>query len=173
MYIETVQVENFKSIADTGVFTLAPVTCLVGKNESGKTAILEALYKLNPVYHAEANYNDVIEYPRRNWSEYSLERRGLSPDNVLTTTWRLKEADRAALESLFGLPNVVGEQVIVKKGYSNQQQWRIDLDEQRVVEHLLADSGLHEEELEGLSGLESVSALFAALNEVESPSERH
>jgi len=25
------------------------MTCLVGKNESGKSAILQALYKLNPV----------------------------------------------------------------------------------------------------------------------------
>ncbi|MCW4038855.1 MAG: ATP-binding protein [Candidatus Bathyarchaeota archaeon] len=48
MKLESVKIENFKSILDTTEFSVKNVTCLVGKNEAGKSAILQALYKLNP-----------------------------------------------------------------------------------------------------------------------------
>ena len=41
------RVLNYQSILDSGWVLLEPVTCLVGKNESGKTAFLQALQKLN------------------------------------------------------------------------------------------------------------------------------
>lgn len=41
MRLNTVQITNFRSIDDSGEFTVEDVTCLVGKNESGKTAVLE------------------------------------------------------------------------------------------------------------------------------------
>ena len=37
MHLKSVQVTNFRSADDSGAFELAPVTCLVGKNESGKS----------------------------------------------------------------------------------------------------------------------------------------
>jgi predicted ATP-dependent endonuclease of OLD family len=39
---------NFKSVEDSDEFSVGGVTCLVGKNEAGKTAILQALHRLNP-----------------------------------------------------------------------------------------------------------------------------
>jgi recombinational DNA repair ATPase RecF len=49
MKLKSAQVEHFKSITDSGEVDLAGnVICLVGKNESGKTAFLEALYRVNP-----------------------------------------------------------------------------------------------------------------------------
>jgi recombinational DNA repair ATPase RecF len=43
-------VRDYKSITDSGGVPFSPaVTCLVGKNESGKTAFLEATYRWNPV----------------------------------------------------------------------------------------------------------------------------
>jgi AAA15 family ATPase/GTPase len=47
MKIKSVHITNFKSIRDSNQFDVADVTCLVGKNESGKTALLQALYRLN------------------------------------------------------------------------------------------------------------------------------
>jgi len=38
----------YKSVEDSNEFSVDQVTCLVGKNEAGKTAVLDALYKLNP-----------------------------------------------------------------------------------------------------------------------------
>lgn len=51
-------------------YSVAPVTCLVGKNESGKTNILEAIYKLNPDIPERGNFTPIFDYPRRKLSEY-------------------------------------------------------------------------------------------------------
>jgi hypothetical protein len=40
------------------------VTCLVGKNESGKTAFLKALYQLNPAYENGEKIHTTNDYPR-------------------------------------------------------------------------------------------------------------
>jgi AAA15 family ATPase/GTPase len=84
LILTSVRIENFKCIEDSTEFTLKPVTCLVGKNESGKTAILQALYKLNPDIPEHGHFDALLEYPRRKWSEYK-ERHDTNPDNVLTT----------------------------------------------------------------------------------------
>lgn len=69
MILKTVQIKNFKSINDSTEFTVdAHVTCLVGKNESGKTAILRSTGKLNSADPAAANF-DTLEYPRRHMME--------------------------------------------------------------------------------------------------------
>ena len=54
MKLRKVCVKNFKCVEDSMPFKVGPITCLVGKNESGKTALLQALYRLNPVVEAEA-----------------------------------------------------------------------------------------------------------------------
>ncbi len=49
MRLISVRTENYKSISNTGEVSVEPdVTTLVGKNESGKSAFLEALYRINP-----------------------------------------------------------------------------------------------------------------------------
>lgn len=45
----SVEVDHFKNILKSGVVVIQPdVTCVVGKNESGKTAFLQALHRFNP-----------------------------------------------------------------------------------------------------------------------------
>ena len=52
MKLIEVTVEKFRNIIDsTPVKIEDDITCLVGKNEAGKSAFLNALYRLNPVRH--------------------------------------------------------------------------------------------------------------------------
>ena len=53
MKLARVHVTEFQSVRDSGAFEIGDITCLVGKNESGKTAILQALYRLNPFIDAQ------------------------------------------------------------------------------------------------------------------------
>lgn len=41
-------VTHFRSVDDSQPFTVGQVTCFVGKNEAGKSALLLALATLNP-----------------------------------------------------------------------------------------------------------------------------
>lgn len=56
------RVRNFRNIDDSGWVPIERVTALVGRNESGKTALLKALHKFNPA--TPQPYNPQREFPR-------------------------------------------------------------------------------------------------------------
>ena len=63
------QVLNYRNIDDSGWIPLERVTAFVGRNESGKTALLKALHKFNPA--VDEPYNAQREFPRdRYTAEY-------------------------------------------------------------------------------------------------------
>ena len=70
MRLATVRVTEFKSIKDSGTFQVGDVTCLVGRNESGKTALLQALYRLNPIIEGQGIFDVTEDYPRAEEEEY-------------------------------------------------------------------------------------------------------
>ncbi len=49
------RVNNYKSIDDSSWVDMEDVTALVGKNESGKTAFLQALRKINSIAYNHLN----------------------------------------------------------------------------------------------------------------------
>ena len=70
MKLTRIHIREFKSIQDSTEVKIGDVTCLVGKNESGKTALLQALYRLNPFIEANGNFDVTDDYPRRAVSDY-------------------------------------------------------------------------------------------------------
>lgn len=66
------RVQNYKSVEDSDWIDVDPaVTALVGKNEAGKSGLLRALYKLNPV--DKEKFVPVREFPRGRYT-YEFER---------------------------------------------------------------------------------------------------
>src|SRR5437867_1016248 len=121
MRLKEARIKNFKCVEDSTPFKVGPITCLVGKNEAGKTALIQALYRLNPVVEADAKFMS-LEYPRRRWSEYK-ERAEDEPDNVLTTTWEIEDADRHGIETVLGPDTFTQRAVTATKGYDNKRSW--------------------------------------------------
>lgn len=67
MKLKTCRVTHYKSVEDSSEIVVHPsVTCLVGKNESGKTAVLQALRRLWPT--DGVTFNVTMDYPRRHYS---------------------------------------------------------------------------------------------------------
>lgn len=56
------RVQNFRNIDDSDWISLEKVTAFVGRNESGKTALLKALHKFNPA--TPEPYDPQREFPR-------------------------------------------------------------------------------------------------------------
>ena len=56
------RVLNYRNINDSNWIPLERDTALVGRNESGKTALLKALHKFNPAI--DEPYNAQREFPR-------------------------------------------------------------------------------------------------------------
>ncbi len=64
MKLTKVHITNFRSIQDSTEFNIDDATCLVGKNEAGKTALLKALYRLNPINEGDGDFDPTEDYPR-------------------------------------------------------------------------------------------------------------
>lgn len=163
MKITSVRIQNFKCIEDSGVFSIAPVTCLVGKNESGKTAILQALHKLNPETPGLDKFDPLTMYPRRRLSSYK-ERHASDPDNVLTTIWELDDSDLEALSSKLGEEAVTKRTIEIRKGYENCLSWDVQIDEHKVIEHYLNSSGISLEGFEDLRGAETIKEILDTID---------
>lgn len=101
------QVWKYKSIEDsTPVMVVDDVTVLVGKNESGKTAFLEALHKAMPL--GAAKYDYVADYPRKDLVRYRPQHEAETYQKVVQLTFRIEKAlaDKINKE-LFGAAEIV------------------------------------------------------------------
>jgi hypothetical protein len=167
MILESARVENYKCIDDSTEFSIRSLTALVGKNESGKTALLKALYRINPILPVDGDFLDT-EYPRRRWAAYR-QRKAAAPDRVVTATWRLEEPDLAAVTDLLGPDALPGYTVTATRGYDNQLQWQITVDERRVVSNLMRRAKLDNDELRSLWAVTNVTELVQTLRSLEAP----
>ena len=65
MRLTHVRVQNYRSVRDTGWFDIEQAkTILVGPNEAGKTAVLEALQRINPP-DGVRGFVPLPDYPRK------------------------------------------------------------------------------------------------------------
>lgn len=163
MRLERVQITNFRCINDSQEFTLADVTCLVGKNESGKTALLQALERLHPFDATRNKYDRLRDYPREHLSEYA-DRHAGGEANVVRTVWRLSSDDIAAVEERFG-PRCLQENTVeVSKAYGQEKSsWIINIDQPRIVRFFLDECGVDGEERSQLTALGSLEQIHADL----------
>lgn len=93
MRLSKVRVQNYRSIIDTGEFEVERLkTILVGPNEAGKTAILQAIQQINPPTGVK-NFDVLRDYPRALYSQIS--RGDLDADDieVVTATFDLEKTD--------------------------------------------------------------------------------
>jgi energy-coupling factor transporter ATP-binding protein EcfA2 len=155
MKLIKVRIENFKCINDSNEFSIEPVTCLVGKNESGKTAILQALHRLNPD-RPEVVFDALRDYPRSRYSE-NKDRLKTQPDNILTTEWELGAAEIDSIASKIGKESILSSIVTLKKGYDNRRIWKFNVDEKKIIEYFLNSEGFDFSESATLKEKETLS----------------
>ena len=121
MKLTKVHITNFQSIQDSTEFEIGDVTCLVGKNESGKTALLKALYRLNPINEADGNFDLTYDYPRQTLIDYEeeIDSEQREPAQVVQATYVLDPDDTAAVEELFGSGCLINDEptLVLTKGY--------------------------------------------------------
>lgn len=166
MRLERAQVQNYKHVQDTGAFTLNNMTCLVGKNESGKTAILQALHRIKPDDADRRNFDVETEYPRQHLFDYQP-RHESNPDNVVTTWWSLDTAEAAWIEDTFGPGVLKSREVVLRKGYDTVLRWTFSTDETTAVKNLVEASALESEHKAKLTGVATVDDLHRELNDLE------
>ena len=160
MDLTELRVQNYRSLSDTGWVELDDLTCLVGRNESGKTAFMRAAEKLNPAY-GTGEYVPYAEYPREDWPEYS-DRHEDEPATVASGRFRLDDDDVTAIEEAFTEGIIGDREVTVHMDYANERHWEVTLDEAACLEYVRV---AHEFDTETDSELAEVNT-FAGLSGV-------
>jgi predicted ATPase len=125
MQLLRARVTNFKSIQDSTWVRLGDVTCLVGKNESGKTAFLQALRKMSPAGGSGTDF-DLRDYPRKGLARYRATHQ-TRPAEAAAAEFELLPEEMLRLEEAFGPAVLASPRVVVRKNYRNETAWDLDL----------------------------------------------
>ena len=123
MKLTKVRITDFQGVRDSTEFDIGDATCLVGKNESGKTALLQAMYKIHPIVDTDVGYNVTDDYPRRDVSDYEhdIEKEEREHAVVGCLTYELDEADVAAVAKIFGAKALTSRTLTISKAYEQPE----------------------------------------------------
>ncbi len=142
MKLIEVQVHHFRNILDSSPVRIqGDATCLVGKNESGKTAFLHALYRLNPA-RPNVSFSVPDQYPA--WLEKQHRLAGMALEQVtpVTAVFELDKADLDALEAQFGKGAIKSKQIKVQRKYQGGRIYDFEHNEAKAVEHVVKQAKL-------------------------------
>jgi predicted ATPase len=118
--LKTAVVRKFRSIENSGTVRFEPdVTCLVGKNESGKTAFLQALHQANPFGGPGRGFDELRDYPRR---LRGRDRAQIATTVPISATFELGDADLEAVAQRFGPDALGAKEVTVERTYAGDRR---------------------------------------------------
>lgn len=165
MKLTHAEIRRYRSISEPTSFDVeSDVTCLVGKNESGKTAILQALYKSFPVGSSSCFDTD-LDYP----SHLTREIKGNKRVKVTKLTYELDEADIAAVEDVIG-PNSLSNNVVsIDKSYNQSEcTWSVPVDDEKVLHFLRSQLDLPQGDTERIEKADTVEKFIEIMDALES-----
>jgi predicted ATP-dependent endonuclease of OLD family len=172
MKLVKARVQNYRSVEDSGEFDFGDMTCLVGKNEAGKTAILSALRALRPSKSQDFEIDETIDYPRRFSTRFD-ERHPSGEAEVIRTWWKLDNVDVVAVEKRFGTGVLKSDSFQVHYGFGyddDKRTWIIEVDEAKCLEHLVSKHALDATERNVLHNVSDGQDAEKALSGLSDPS---
>jgi len=114
------KIQNYRNIDDSGWIPLETVTALVGRNESGKTALLKALHKFNPA--TPQPYVPQREFPR---DRFTRDFRNASDWPVSSVKFSIDEDLRRTLAALTA-PNDPPKFVLPTRFYDGSIRYKFE-----------------------------------------------
>ena len=172
MMLKRIHITHFRSVVDSEDFDVVPVTCLVGKNEAGKSALLLALAALNPNEATPVTLDRERDYPRRNLVRYEHMHDGTEA-KVVTTTWELDEAEIHEIAEDVGEHVLKSPLVKVSRRYGTEIEVDAQIDYTASVKHHYRLFALSAPEQSVLKSPETVDRLIERLRDLGSPTEKH
>lgn len=171
MKLKTVNIDHFKHVLDSTEVAIQPnITCLVGKNESGKTAFLEALRRLKPAQGA-VDFSINRHYPA--WLEKMHRRQGKDLDAArpVTCAFELEDDDVAAIEAVFGDSVVISRDFTLSRRYDNVRRYGYSFDQAQAVANAVSELDLPKKVADAVSKAESFSGLLSTVSRIAADNE--
>ena len=176
MKLKRVRITNFQSIRDSTEFEVGDVTCMVGKNEAGKTALLKALYRSNPIRTSEKKFDATDDYPRQDLADYEqgLEEQEHAPAQVVQATFELDDDCIKEIKSTYGKNCLKGRsaEVVLRSGYSNEISLSgLQVNEKAVLSYFVSNTALPSSLKHTLRNCTTVSGIQKILQDNETTEE--
>lgn len=163
MKLTKVQVTNFRSVEDSGEFEIGDMTCLVGKNEAGKTAILKAIHGLDPL--DKFTYDRTRDYPRRFLSKYD-EKHSNGESAVAKTWWILEDSDINQVEEILGEGILLSNEIQITSYIGRKgPTWLVQIDEVKCLTNLAERFGLSADEKAAFQSVKTTKVALDFLKE--------
>jgi hypothetical protein len=171
MKLREFRVREFRSIWDSGPIKVHDqTTCLVGKNEAGKTALLTALYRTNPIIPADATFNETYDYPKREVEDYrfAVANEDREEAVVVECLYELEDDDVGAISSVFGA-SVLKEKTFKHKTYYGKtaSKFLLTVDEAAARKHLADNPALPDDLKQSLRTATDWTTFATALDAAE------
>lgn len=146
------EITDFRCVRTSNSVRVGDLTCLIGKNEAGKTALLKALYKLNPVIESDSAYDVVDDFPRAYVEDYEFEvsRGERQPAIVSRGEFKLDEDEIDSIGRDFGPDALKSTVLTVSKGYDNVRSFFLDVNVDAAYKHFVRHLELPAEISEGI-----------------------
>jgi predicted ATP-dependent endonuclease of OLD family len=161
------QATNFRSIEDSNQFEIGRLTCLVGKNEAGKTGLLRAMEGIDSI--GGFKYDNTQDYPRRFLAKFN-ERHPDGRARVIVTWWELEESDKEALADEFGSDALVEDTFPIEYGLGYADRiWGLNVNDRACLNHYI-----HRHQLDSgeSSILQSAKSAAEAVKLLENPAQK-
>jgi predicted ATP-dependent endonuclease of OLD family len=138
MRLIEVTVHKYRNILDSNPVKIEKdITCLVGKNEAGKSAFLYALYSMNPV-RQNVKLKPEDHYPA--WLEKKDRLKGidLNKEIPIRTRFQLDNEEKEIIESTFGDNVLCEDSILLFRTYKGDQNVLLKVDEKQFVKNLIS-----------------------------------
>lgn len=168
MELKAIKVTDYKCVLDSEWFSVDNLTALVGKNESGKTAILEAIERLNSVEPDRGAFRKT-DFPRLKHSDFE---NSDGKAQAIHSKWQLTDEEITSINGLAGDKILKSTEVTATKGYDNRLYWAVQIDYAKAVHHLVYSSGLTEGDQKKFTEAGNVTQLFERVRSIDAPTER-
>ena len=164
MKLVSAHIFTYKNILNSTAVEIQPdVTCLVGKNESGKTAYLNALYRLNPA-RPNAAFNVHREYPAWLEKRHRMEGKKLADVTPVVAEFMLEADDITKLNAQFGT-GVLSPQLRVSRNYDNKLEISCASNEATAVKNVIGKVDLGHEAAQELASVTTFAGLTRTIED--------
>jgi len=172
MILKKARVTNFRSVEDSGEFDIDSVTCLVGKNEAGKTAILTAIAGFEPHKSSPISFDVERDYPRRHLNDYR-ERHPDEDATVVSLIWELEDDDVAAIEDHLGEGCLSSRTVEgVRRYKADEPEWSANINYRKVIDRFISEAALSASEMAQIGKPANSQELKATIDKIETPTDK-
>jgi predicted ATP-dependent endonuclease of OLD family len=159
MKLTGMTIHKYKSFVTDQEIAFEPdVTCVVGKNESGKSAVLECLAKFN--YFDEDDdrfkFDQTFDYPKNEWKSVDDPLK----TNVVTLSFELESEEQKQIETLLG-PGVSNlKKFSITRRYDGHSTYHgIEASEAKFISNLTRTTDLPEESLDAIKKISTLLEL--------------